>query len=502
MAAGDHWTVLQGGQYEKPGRVCGTKNVSTCWQFANTAGAGSEHSSTGDGQDGTATHPIVIEGEDNGTVIKSVITGCTVVYADYLWFKNLDFDGSCDISDAINFNSASRGAKVINNYIHDTSEDNLDHHCPASGDPTNPANDSGISDFSGGGDTYLYGNMEWNTRYGLYQHNDSKANPIDYVIKNIVFNIKEKWQDNSTHTACVHGESQNLQQYSQSGATFHQYDYKNVLFDSESTQGFRDSGILGGGTTTPNIDLVFTENYTYNIPLWQFGDSTPIQLTYTNNYIGNGGANFFRWEGSGETCAASLPYPTDGQIITGNTLVPDTVFSAKTVQITTQIWNPGGVPVCSTRLNGTQPFRSVDIISNNTYLGTGLTYDIFCNNSNLTNQTFANYKSAGIACGLASFETGTTTGAHPSTPKIFLNLNDYDSTQATLVVYNWAGTANVTIPHALLDTFLVNCEGFDAYDVEDIFGGTVYSTTYNGADVSFPVGATNEFKTYLLKKVS
>jgi len=97
--------------------------------------------------------------------------------------------------------------------------------------------------------------------------------------------------------------------------------------------------------------------------------------------------------------------------------------------------------------------------------------------------SLANWKQA---TGLGSNDQAVATS--PSATKVFVRPNKYEAGRALVVVYNWGSQNSISVN---LSGVLRAGQKYEVRNVQNLFGSTVTSGTFNGGSISIPMGGVN-----------
>lgn len=220
----------------------------------------------------------------------------------------------------------------------------------------------------------------------------------------------------------------------------------NILFNNGLPgNDFLERNIIVGGMK-PAERIVIKSNYLYNRPDYPskggiqlgYGDVANVNADVQNNYIVN--------------CPFSV------------------VNSWNYLKFTNNLVSSS---VASNRLISFDNFQNVKIpeFNNNNYY-----------NGNLSSLSFDDWKNSSGQDNSSTYSTSV-----PKETYYLLKQNLYEDGRATLVVYNWQNKSSVGVD---LSKFLAKDSEYKIYDVQNFSSGPLFTGTYNGAIVDFPMNLT------------
>ena len=422
---------------------------------------------------GTASHPIVYRAMPNQHV---AIHGTFLVTGAYNWIWGFDIsdpDGLSALrSDGINVQAA--GVHAINNIIHDLMGATLLTPEASQGGA------DGIGAWNDGAGQVFYGNILYGGRqtplqqrgHLIYTHNDYSAYGYKYFVNNILVDPPTEGcnlvLDGGGHVTSA-----------SNCYAFHGYS------GSDPTQGFylrnniiaNGLGTLLGGSTGPADHEVVKNNYFYNNTL---SGSTTILLGYTKqsqvefkgNYMGGGDMIDLNFWGAGEV--TNTQYAPNA--FTSNEFYSNSAFNFS-------------IGTLAYTLSGKQEripaLQHSDIINSNIYSSL-VHYWLYANNVSGGHTTLSSWQTASAAAGNA-FDLNSQVVSFPPADKVAVIPNEYESGRASIAIYNWSNAATQSID---LSSALSVGTPYSIYDVKDIWGTTLASGIYSGANINIPTGGS------------
>lgn len=113
----------------------------------------------------------------------------------------------------------------------------------------------------------------------------------------------------------------------------------------------------------------------------------------------------------------------------------------------------------------------------------GINYEQNVSGLTATGNTFIGFASTNARAQISA-STNTFLSGPPSTGRVFVRPNQYDSSKAFVVIYNWANQTSVPVN---LSDFLAVGESYQIRKVENYHGSPVASGVFSSANVSFPM---------------
>jgi uncharacterized protein (TIGR03437 family) len=370
---------------------------------------------------GTRDRPILVRqalGE------RATIDGGLMIRGGHTWFS--DFEVTCTLSGPRNDARQAPdgivvhgpGTKLINLVVHDTNQ--------------------GISVWEGAVAAEVYGNLIYYNGFqgesrghghGLYTQNQ---NSIKVIRDNILFS----------------GFAVGIHAYGSENAYVEGYDVEgNVVFNNGalSARGERTDNILfAGGRALRRIKLL--NNFTYHTPDaeggysrmgWVFGGANE-DVTIRDNYWMGGHSAVELWNWRDVVYENNRVYSKDSLI---QALARDRVTAAPRY-----LWDE------------------------NTYYGSGLF------RFNGKNYTWDEWKQMTGLDGNSNYRPGRPTGVWT-----FVRPNQFDTSRATIIVYNWDMRPSVS---ADVSAVLKQGEEYEVRDAQNYFGAPVASGTFSGREIS------------------
>jgi hypothetical protein len=346
---------------------------------------------------GTAQHPIVLKAKNHAKIEGAV----SIVGAhNWVWgFEITDPTGSVKATDAC-LRLASTGARGINNVVH------------------HPTNKNSAAAWEKGPGQVLYGNIIHDGRHNLYTQNDYNRFGYKYIVGNVLLDSAPDPDGNNTFNFHAYTERSHI-------SGFHIE--KNV---------FAGGRWLLGGYGDPHHHEIIRSNYFHGFGV-DLGYRRPMEVEFTNNYLGHSTLNFRSLWGAGETSFTQPGITT----VKGNHIIPAPgalhIYLITSAYVNNQLLDEG------------QPkLRQEDVWNGNFY------YDKFRADLVVNRQLY-------IISGISDWRNKTRTSGNafdvqskalpkPRGVRTFLIQNEYDRNRAFLVVYNWSGAqqVNYRLPRA------------------------------------------------------
>ena len=306
--------------------------------------------------------------------------------------------------------------------------------------------DAGISGVSmsadAGGGVELYGSLIYNNGthenldHGLYAHNETAAQK--FVNDNVVF-------DNY---------ARGIQIYEGSAASIRNFHVEgNVAFNNgtiaatstENNLLISAPAVTAGMTALDNLLYFSPGTSGINIRLGNYGALYNQSVVVQGNYLGGGQVGL------------QMDFPWDSASVQGNTLVGD-----------------NGTSVVHTSGTGTLPYQW----SGNTYFrdSSALAWE-----HNGTAYPLAGWRTAS-GLGSSDVDSGTV----PTSTRVFVRPNKYETGRANIIIFNWANQATVAVD---VSSAVPVGWRYAVHAVEDFYGAAVASGTYSGGSIGIPMTA-------------
>ena len=399
--------------------------------------------------DGTPTNPIVYRAKPGARVR---LTGAIDVRGDETWVWGLEITDPNGTSSISGITLNARGGHAINNVVHHTRGGNL------------------FAAWNVGPRQVVYGNVAYGDigAHRLYTQNDFDLYGYKYIVQNV-------FMDGIGSDKCYSPDPtnpfncSNLHAYAEGNAVtgFH---VENNIFDTGS--------FLIGGFGVPTQDNVIIRNYLYSTGM-QLGYRRPAQAEIKSNYLVASTIDHRYFWGAGE-----VQYPQHKPNVCTNNEIHLPPSGRPHIQFRTSAYTSIGI-----RQDGVPKIQATDTFNNNKYSGT-FSASFFADNKNLGNLAFDPWKAATQAAGNA-FDTASQIVPVPTTNKIVVIPNEYESGRGHIAVYNHQNSSSVSVN---LSSFVAPGASYKITKARDPFGPPVKSGVYAGGAISIPVsGPFNAF---------
>lgn len=386
-------------------------------------------------QNGTAKHPIIyMPYADEHAIVNGKITS----YGNSIYYVGLDCTGTG--SDGGISIVGGNDVRIIDCTIHSF-------------------NNSGIGGWNVGSGHVYYGNLIWDIANDL-------EDPTGHAIytQNVLSVHGTKRIENNIMWGCP---NYLIHAYGEGGTDLSGFVIKkNIWFRNDKWC------LLGGGSNIRVHDCSITWNYSYSPDgayTFQIGKDGPTDsVTFSHNY----------------SCGSSQPrynHFRTGMTVTHNTIIHTS--SSYTV-------------VFDEYQTEVPEYDTCDWDSQTYYRGTAANPDavrfLYIRESGNTQYTLAEWQA------LTGWDANSLIidAVKPTENKIVILPNEYDAQRTHIAIYNWAADAVVSLTAPELG--LSVGDTYRLLDTEDYYGASVLTGTYASGTIDIPIGAGNEFKTYIL----
>jgi hypothetical protein len=394
---------------------------------------------------GTPTHPIVFRAFPGE---RATIDGTVNISGADNWLWGMETIGS--VTDQPNVTMNAAGIHLINCVL----RDNRTHIAIGSWQWPRQV---------------VYGNIAYNTAYGIYGQNDYRMDGYKYVVDNIMVDMVPPGSPGSAFDKAYVAHL-----YSENAKVTGFYLFRNVFRGS-------NFAILA---RSPTFENVVRENYFHSTSIGIGGDATfyaPTQVEFVDNYVVDGDLKFQRFWGVSDGSGPSKPRPN---VVKGNHIYRlESPYQSYVVYLNTAGYLSGAMPD-RVALQGT------DLFDNNTF-GSGFLGALHANGRSTSSLTLLDWRTATANAG-NSFDRNSIVVPLPTQNKVVLLPNEYELGRAHLVVYKWAAGATVI---ADLSAVVRIGSSFRIYDAKAPFGSPILTGVYTGP-ISLPM--LNQFGVFLI----
>lgn len=354
--------------------------------------------------------------------------------------------------------------RAINNYLHDCTWNGIgawrSNKRPAPGQ-------------------IVYGNLIVRSDHAIYAQNRFEDEGYKYFVNNVILDVK--LAPGARKTCCY---------------AFHGYTERGDVSGIDVREGIFTETFLIGGQNLPNHHLVVRDSLFY-ASFATIGYRRPTQVTFVGNTIARGRTSFNDWWGA-EEAQHKRPGPS---VVTDNEFynVPgDAPGHFRNMEIRTSAYVPDPAKPGRFVLQEKTPrLPADDVFDRNLYSDPPNSLNWWVGGQEqCCGGTFAKWREVVALAGNASFDANSRVVPAPTTPKVVVHPNAYDSSRIHVGIVNWGSrgpaSVNVVLPAG---TFAPGTP-YEVRRVRDFSGEPVARGKYDGAAIPVPVDG--EFDAFVI----